>query len=193
MQDNQAGLLPRLMEGLKKSREDIRKKIDSVLSLGNKPDPEMLEELEEVLITADVGVETSLEVIESLSERIRRDKIITGENIREELKRILKEILGSMCTDTDGEDTPVVILVVGVNGVGKTTTIGKLAFLYKNRGKKVLVAAADTFRAAAIEQLQAWSQKSGADVIKHSEGSTPPRLCLTRLTRPRRGGRMCSS
>jgi fused signal recognition particle receptor len=173
MQDKRQGLLPRFMEGLKKSREDIKKKVDLIFSLGNKPDPEMLEELEEVLITSDAGVATSLEVINTLSERMRKDKTITGERIKGELKNILKEMLDTPSPETKIAATPAVILVVGVNGVGKTTTIGKLAALYKNEGKKVLLAAADTFRAAAIEQLQVWGQRAGADVIKHSEGSDP--------------------
>jgi fused signal recognition particle receptor len=173
MRDKHPGLLSRLMQGLAKSREDIRKKIDGILALGSKPGPEMLEELEEVLITADVGIDTSLEVINTLGERMRRDKTVTGEKIKEELKKILKEMLESDGQDADGENVPAVILVVGVNGVGKTTTIGKLAALYKSKGKKVLAAAADTFRAAAIEQLQVWGQRAGADVIKHSEGSDP--------------------
>jgi fused signal recognition particle receptor len=181
MQDKRQGLLPRFMEGLKKSREDIKKKVDLIFSLGNKPDPEMLEELEEVLITSDAGVNTSLEVINTLSERMRRDKTITGERIKGELKNILKEMLGAPGLETKIAATPVVILVVGVNGVGKTTTIGKLAALYKNEGKKVLLAAADTFRAAAIEQLQVWGQRAGADVIKHSEGSDPAAVVFDAL------------
>jgi len=170
------------MEGLKKSREDIKKKVDLIFSLGNKPDSEMLEELEEVLITSDAGVATSLEVINTLSERMRRDKTITGERIKGELKNILKEMLDTPSPETKIAATPAVILVVGVNGVGKTTTIGKLAALYKNEGKKVLLAAADTFRAAAIEQLQVWGQRAGADVIKHSEGSDPAAVVFDALS-----------
>ena len=119
MQDKHPGRLSRLMQGLVKSREDIRKKIDGILALGGKPSPEMLEELEEVLITADAGVDTSLEVINTLGERMRRDKSITGEKIKEELKKILKEMLEKDDLSADGEDFPVIILVVGVNGVGK--------------------------------------------------------------------------
>ncbi|MGI6703152.1 MAG: signal recognition particle-docking protein FtsY [Clostridia bacterium] len=181
MQERQPGLIPRFMEGLKKSREDIRKKVDRVLSLANKPDPEMLEELEEALITADVGVGTSLEIIEALNERIRQDRSLTGEGVREELKSIIREMLDDERTEAVPEDTATVILVVGVNGVGKTTSIGKLAAHYKHRGKKVLIAAADTFRAAAIEQLEVWGQRAGAEIIKHSEGSDPAAVVFDAL------------
>ncbi len=182
MAEKHAGILPRFMEGLKKSREDIKKKIDSIFTLGNKPEQEMLEELEEVLITSDVGVDTSLEIINTLTERVRQDKTITGERVREELKRILKEMMEKDIPEDKAADVPSVILVVGVNGVGKTTTIGKLAALYKNKGCKVLVAAADTFRAAAIEQLEIWGRRAGADIVKHSQGADPAAVVFDALS-----------
>jgi fused signal recognition particle receptor len=181
MAEKHQGLISSMREGLKKSRQDIRRKVDRIFPLGNKPDPEMLEELEEVLITSDVGIGTSLEIINTLGERIRRDKTVSGENVRKELKGILKEMLDTKAPETANEQTPMVILVVGVNGAGKTTTIGKLAALYKSKGSKVLIAAADTFRAAAIEQLEIWSRRAGADLIKHTEGSDPAAVVFDAL------------
>ena len=184
-EERHSGLIPRFMEGLRKSREDIKKKVDLLLSLGNKPEPEMLEELEEVLITADVGVGTSLEIIGVLNERIKQDKGIVGERVREELKSIIREMLDGEGVKNILEGRPSVILVVGVNGVGKTTSIGKLAALYKRKGKRVLIAAADTFRAAAIEQLEVWGQRAGVELIKHSEGSDPAAVVFDALSAAR--------
>lgn len=173
MTEKRKGLLPRFIEGLKKSREDIKDKVDRVIGLGKKLDPEMMEDLEEILITADVGVGTSLKVIEMLNQRIKQNRNVTGDNVKEELKKILREMLDTQETQDHDGHRPSVILMVGVNGVGKTTTIGKLAARYKDQGKRVLMAAADTFRAAAIEQLEIWGRRAGADIIKHNEGSDP--------------------
>jgi fused signal recognition particle receptor len=174
------GLLPRLMEGLKKSREDLKNKVDKIFALRNKPDPEMLEELEEVLITADVGVETSLEIINTLNESIKKGG--NTADAKEELKRILREMADTEAQEVPDRGTLKVILIVGVNGVGKTTTIGKLAALYRSEGRKVMIAAADTFRAAAIEQLEVWGRRAGADIIKHSEGSDPAAVVFDALS-----------
>ncbi len=174
------GLLPKLMEGLKKSREDLKDKMDSIFTLRNKLDPEMLEELEEVLITADVGVETSLEIVSALNKSMKKNSNIT--DAREELKRILREMADTGASGVPDRGPLKVILIVGVNGVGKTTTIGKLAALYRSEGRKVTIAAADTFRAAAIEQLEVWGRRAGADIIKHSEGSDPAAVVFDALS-----------
>lgn len=194
MGERQQGIILRVMDGLKKSREQIKKSMDRVFALGSKPDLEMLEELEEVLITADVGVSTSLEIIGVLGDRMKQDRTIKGERAKEELKDIIKGILNSGiqrdAVENTGEDitgnmkrdTPIVLLIVGVNGVGKTTSIGKLAAFYKSKGKKVLIAAADTFRAAAIEQLEVWARNTGADIIKQKEGSDPAAVVFDALS-----------
>jgi fused signal recognition particle receptor len=174
------GLLPKLMEGLKKSREDLKDKMDSIFTLRNKLDPEMLDELEEVLITADVGVETSLEIVSALNKSMKKNSNIT--DAREELKRILREMADTGASGVPDRGPLKVILIVGVNGVGKTTTIGKLAALYRSEGRKVTIAAADTFRAAAIEQLEVWGRRAGADIIKHSEGSDPAAVVFDALS-----------
>lgn len=174
------GLLPKLMEGLKKSREDLKDKMDSIFTLRNKLDPEMLEELEEVLITADVGVETSLEIVSALNKSMKKNSNIT--DAREELKRIIREMADTGASGVPDRGPLKVILIVGVNGVGKTTTIGKLAALYRSEGRKVTIAAADTFRAAAIEQLEVWGRRAGADIIKHSEGSDPAAVVFDALS-----------
>ncbi len=182
MPKERVGLIPKFMEGLRKSREGIKRRMDRVLSFSKGTDAEMLEELEEVLITADVGVSTGLKIIETLDERMRRDRTITGEKVREELKDIIKEMLkDDTCVSGTDEGLPTVLLIVGVNGVGKTTSVGKLAALYTQKGKDVLIAAADTFRAAATEQLEAWAEKSGAKVIKHREGADPAAVVFDTL------------
>lgn len=181
-QNEQRGLMPRFMEGLKKSREGLRKKMAQALSFDKEADTKILEELEEALITADVGVSTSFKIIGILDERMRRDRTITGERLRDELKNIIKELLRDNNADKGkGEYTPTVLLIVGVNGVGKTTSAGKLAALHVREGKDVLIAAADTFRAAAIEQLEVWAQKAGANIIKHREGSDPAAVVFDTL------------
>jgi fused signal recognition particle receptor len=142
-----------------------------VIRVFSKVDEALFEELEEVLIMSDVGFETSSEIIERLRQKAREEKIQDGEALRLALKEIIADIMG-----TDEEfslSSPAVVLVIGVNGVGKTTSIGKLAAHYKSQGKKVIVAAADTFRAAAIDQLQIWADRVGVDIIKQQEGSDP--------------------
>ena len=138
-----------------------------------KVDEELLEDLEEVLITADVGVNTTMEMIDQLRDVIKTKKITNPMDVREELKIIVENILTNENATLDIEKSPTIIMMVGVNGVGKTTTIGKLANRYRKEGKKVLLAAGDTFRAAAIDQLEVWSNRSNVELIKHQEGADP--------------------
>ena len=138
-----------------------------------KVDEELFENLEEALMMADLGVETSTYIIEELRERVKKKHITDGNKVKDELQDVIADILNEQDCTMHLDTTPAVILVIGVNGVGKTTSIGKLATHYKNQGKKVLLAAADTFRAAAIDQLDIWAQRSGCDIIKHQENSDP--------------------
>ena len=167
------GVFDKLKNGLKKTRESISKKIDQVLTSLGKVDEELFEELEEILITSDVGVETSVGIIDRLRDKVKKEKITTTEGVREAIKSIISERLSHEQAGLDLSTKPSVIVVIGVNGVGKTTSIGKIAHMLRMQGKKVLVAAADTFRAAAIDQLEIWAKRAGAGLIKHSEGSDP--------------------
>lgn len=166
------GFIKRLFSGLSKTRDQILKGVDDVLSNFKHIDEDLYEELEEALIMADFGVDTTLHIMELLKEKVKVDKI--SDPVA--LKPALQEIITRFLTDQPVEsilnpDGPTVILVIGVNGVGKTTSIGKMSHLFKSQGKKVLVAAADTFRAAAIEQLNVWTDRAGVELIKHEEGS----------------------
>lgn len=163
----------KLKESLSKTKENISNKFEEVIKSFRKIDEELFEELEEVLITADLGVNTSLEIIEKLKNAAKEKKLNESEELREELQTILVDILSG---DDDGvklSGTPAVIMVIGVNGVGKTTSIGKIANMYIKQGKKVVMAAADTFRAGAIEQLDVWASRVGAEIVKQQEGSDP--------------------
>ena len=166
-------LFDRLKQGLTKAKQGITDRVDEVLKAYTKVDEELLEDLEEVLITADVGVNNTMDIIEKLEDAIRRKKITDPQDVREELKLIIEDILSKDDTKLDASHSPTIILMVGVNGVGKTTTIGKLAHRYKSEGKKVLLAAGDTFRAAAIDQLEVWANRCNVDIIKHQEGADP--------------------
>ena len=166
-------LFDRLKQVLTKAKQGITDRIDEVLKAYTKVDEELLEDLEEVLITADVGVNTTMDIIEKLEDVIRTKKITDPQDVREELKLIIEDILSKDDTKLDVSHSPTIILMVGVNGVGKTTTIGKLAHRYKSEGKKVLLAAGDTFRAAAIDQLEVWANRCNVDIIKHQEGADP--------------------
>ena len=166
-------LFERLKQGLTKAKQGITDKIDDVLKSYTKVDEELLEELEEILITADVGVNTTMDIIDKLRDKIKENKITEPSGVKAELKNIIEEILTNENSTLNVEKSPTIILMVGVNGVGKTTTIGKLANRYKQEGKKVLLAAGDTFRAAAIEQLEVWAGRSNVDIIKHQEGADP--------------------
>ncbi|WP_352169738.1 signal recognition particle-docking protein FtsY [Proteiniborus sp. MB09-C3] len=168
------GFFGRLKSGLSKTRKGITEKVDIILKSYKKVEEELFEDLEEVLITADVGVNTSLAIIEELRNRVKERKVNEVSEVRELLKEVLRDVLMKGETNKlDIEPSPAIILVVGVNGVGKTTTIGKLSSRLKSEGKKVLIAAGDTFRAAAIEQLQEWGNRAGVDIISHQEGSDP--------------------
>ena len=166
-------LFERLKQGLTKAKQGITDKIDDVLKSYTKVDEELLEELEEILITADVGVNTTMDIIDKLRDKIKENKITEPAGVKAELKNIIEEILTNENSTLNVEKSPTIILMVGVNGVGKTTTIGKLANRYKREGKKILLAAGDTFRAAAIEQLEVWAGRSNVDIIKHQEGADP--------------------
>ncbi len=176
-----------LDEGLAQTKESVLKKLTRVIAGKSKVDDEVLDNLEEVLISSDVGVTTTVRIIERIQQRAARDKYMgTGE-----LNRILKEEIGALLSENNTGDQddlpfpvtggPYVIMVVGVNGVGKTTTIGKLAHQYKTRGKRVLLGAADTFRAAAIEQLEIWAQRAGVPLIKQKMGADPASVAYDTL------------
>ena len=165
-------LFNKLKEGLTKTRDGLTDKINEVLKLAITIDEELYEELEEILIISDVGMDTTVDIIERLRNKIRKEKINDPKEVKPALKEVIRDILleGSY---EDDEESKKVMLVIGVNGVGKTTSIGKLAAKNKEAGKKVLLAAADTFRAAAIDQLEVWSTRAGVDIVKHQEGSDP--------------------
>lgn len=167
------GFFAKLKSGLEKTRKSFNDKIDSVLKAFRTVDEDLFEELEEALIMADVGVETSLYIIGQLRDRVKSNKIKEPSEVKGAIEEIIAEILSENDTTMKLETTPSVIMVIGVNGVGKTTSIGKMAARYKAEGKKVVLGAADTFRAAAIDQLQIWADRSGIDLIKHQEGSDP--------------------
>lgn len=167
------GLFDKLKAGLSKTRESISQQVNSVFSMFVKVDEELFESLEEALIMADIGVETSDYIIEELRSNVKSKHITDGNLVKNELQEIISGILTENDSSVDISTQPSVILVIGVNGVGKTTSIGKIAAHYKSMGKKVLLAAADTFRAAAIDQLDIWAQRCGCDTIKHQENSDP--------------------
>ncbi|NLI38094.1 MAG: signal recognition particle-docking protein FtsY [Clostridiaceae bacterium] len=167
------GVFDKLKNGLKKTRESIANRIDQVLVSFGKVDEELFEELEEILITSDVGVETSVGIIDQLRAMVKKEKITTAEGVREAIRQIISEKLSHEHAGLNLSTKPSVIVVIGVNGVGKTTSIGKIAHMLKLQGKKVLVAAADTFRAAAIDQLEVWTNRAGVGIVKHSEGADP--------------------
>ena len=167
------GFFDKLKQGLTKTKESINDKINNVFSNFRKVDEELLEELEEALIMSDMGVETSTQIISNLRDKIKKEKIEDSEQVKEALREEIEKILEKCDNSLKLETKPSVILVVGVNGVGKTTSIGKMAARLARDGKKVIVAAADTFRAAAVEQLEIWAQRAGAEVVKREEGVDP--------------------
>ncbi|MBR5157522.1 MAG: signal recognition particle-docking protein FtsY [Clostridia bacterium] len=168
------GFFARLKAGLNKTRTAISGTIDNVLSSFRNVDEELFEELEEALIMADIGVDTSLYIIEELRKRAKEQSISEAQQLKSVLKEIITEILINQDSKIDTSKKPTVIMVIGVNGVGKTTSIGKMAAKYSREGKKVVLAAADTFRAAAIDQLAIWAERAGVDIVRHQEGSDPP-------------------
>ncbi|MBE7051051.1 MAG: signal recognition particle-docking protein FtsY [Ruminococcaceae bacterium] len=167
------GFFAKLKAGLSKTRDSFNSKLDSVISAFKKVDEELFEELEEALIMADVGVDTSLYIIDQLRKRVKENKISEPEQVKGAIEEIIAELLCENDNSLNVSSKPAVIMVIGVNGVGKTTSIGKLASRYKQEGKNVILGAADTFRAAAIDQLQIWADRSGVEIVKHQEGSDP--------------------
>ena len=168
-----ASLFQRLMDGLDKTRKEVGIKINTVIGAYVKIDDEMLEDLEDILVSADVGMETTMKLIDNLRETIIREKVNDPKEVKPLLLKEAKKLMNPELNTKINSDPPVIILVVGVNGVGKTTTIGKLSQRFKNENKSVLVCAADTFRAAAIDQLKEWGIRANVDVISHDEGSDP--------------------
>jgi fused signal recognition particle receptor len=176
-----------LDEGLEKTKKSFFSKIASTVAGKAKVDEEVLDDLEEVLVSSDVSVKTTLKIIERLEERVKNDKYVGVIQLNEILKSEISEMLSEnnvediTSFDTPSKDEPHVVMVVGVNGVGKTTTIGKLAHQFKNNGKKVVLGAADTFRAAAVEQLTIWSERVGVPIVKQQMGSDPASVAFDTL------------
>lgn len=175
------GFFEKLKSGLKKTKDSMMGKIESLLNSFTKIDEDLFEELEETLITCDIGVNTSVKICDELRDRVKSEGVKDPAQIKTMLKDVISDMLGEE-VPLDLSTTPSVVLVIGVNGVGKTTTIGKLAYQLHNDGKKVIVAAADTFRAAAIDQLEVWTDRAGVDIIKHNEGSDPAAVVFDALT-----------
>ncbi len=175
IEEEQKGFFGKLKKGLSKTRDGINEKINDILKNYRKIDEEFFEELEEILITADIGVNITTRIIEDLEDKVKERNIQDPNEIKSLLQEELSEILNDVDTSNslNIEPSPAIILVVGVNGVGKTTSIGKLSAKLKKEGKKVLIAAGDTFRAAAIEQLQEWANRAGVEIISHQEGADP--------------------
>ena len=165
--------LDKLKAGLGKTKSNINEKFNDVFSTFRKVDEELLEELEETLIMSDIGMETSIQIIDKLRQKIKKENIKDTEQVKECLKQIIQEIMDENNKALNLNTKPSVLLVIGVNGVGKTTSIGKIANSLKKQNKKVLMAAADTFRAAAVEQLEIWSNRVGCDIVKKEEGADP--------------------
>ena len=167
------GFFDKLKQGLSKTRNAVSDGVNNVFSMFVAIDEELFENLEEALIMADMGMETSIGIIDELRDRVKKKHITDANLVKEELYSVISDTLCRVDSTMNLGSTPAVILVIGVNGVGKTTSIGKMAAYYKSCGKKVLLAAADTFRAAAIDQLDVWADRSGCEIIKHNEGSDP--------------------
>ncbi|HBC84310.1 MAG TPA: signal recognition particle-docking protein FtsY [Clostridiales bacterium] len=167
------GFFSKLKEGLSKTKNSFNEKMNNVFSNFRKVDEDLLEELEEVLIMSDVGVDTSVKIINNLRNRIKKEKIEDEEGVKQALREEIKQVFMAVDESLHLDTNPSVVLVVGVNGVGKTTSIGKIANRLKQDGKKVVIAAADTFRAAAVEQLEVWASKAGCDIVKRNEGADP--------------------
>ena len=167
------GFFDKLKQGLGKTKSSFDEKINNVFSTFRKVDENFLDELEEALIMSDIGMDTSVKIVDKLRQTIKKQKLKDEEEVKVALRKIMQEILDEVDHNLHLETKPSVILVVGVNGVGKTTSIGKMANRLRKDGKKVVVAAADTFRAAAVEQLEIWSKRSGAEIVKREEGRDP--------------------
>ena len=167
------GFFEKLKQGMNKTKSSFDEKISNVFKSFRKVDEDFLEELEEILIMSDIGVDTSVKIINNLRDRIKKEKIQDEEDVKKALREEMQKILDITDISLHLNTKPSVILVVGVNGVGKTTSIGKIANRLAKDGKKVVVAAADTFRAAAVEQLEIWANRAGADIVKREEGVDP--------------------
>ena len=181
------GFFGRLAEGLKKTRESMARKVDAIVNSFTKIDEELFEELEETLIMSDVGVATSAEICRRLRAAVKQRGVTDAAEVRELIKEIIADMLAG------GEELsistkPSIVLVIGVNGVGKTTTIGKLAASLKAQGRRVLLGAADTFRAAAIDQLQVWADRAGVEMVRQSEGADPAAVVFDAITAGRARG-----
>lgn len=179
------GFFNKLKEGLGKTRNNFNDKINDVFSAFRKVDEDLLEELEEILIMSDIGFETANNIITRLRERIKKEKISDAEEIKKALKEEMKAILDKTDNSLKLETKPSVVLVVGVNGVGKTTSIGKIANKFRKEGKKVILAAADTFRAAAVEQLEIWANRANVDIVKKEEGADPASVVFDAIKKTR--------
>jgi len=176
------GFFSRLKEGLTKTRQGFVEKIDNLVHRHKEINEELYEELEELLIQADVGVNTAFELVEGLRQAVKERRLTEALQVKDVLKEQISEILGKNNAQLNySPEGPTVIVVVGVNGVGKTTTIGKLANWCKTNGQKTIIGAADTFRAAAIDQLDVWSNRAGVDMVKHQEGSDPAAVAFDSL------------
>ncbi|WP_417203765.1 signal recognition particle-docking protein FtsY [Acetoanaerobium sticklandii] len=167
------GFFAKLKEGLSKTTQNLTGKLDELFKGHIEIDEELYEEIEEILITGDVGFETTLKIVDMLRKNVKKKSIQDVKDVREELKLIVEEILSGDDSNLKLEPKPAILVIVGVNGVGKTTSIGKIAMRLKSEGKSVLLAAGDTFRAAAAEQLEVWADRAGVELIKHQEGSDP--------------------
>ena len=167
------GFFDKLKSGLSKTRTSFDEKINNAFSVFRKVDEELLEELEEILIMSDMGLETSVNIIQELRNRIKKENIKEAEQVKQALREEIQKIFDAQDTKLKLNTKPSIILVVGVNGVGKTTSIGKIANRLKQDGKKIVIAAADTFRAAAVEQLEVWANRAGCDIVKKQEGIDP--------------------
>ncbi len=175
------GLFKKLKQGLSKTNNAFLSKLNAMLGAFTRIDEDLFEELEETLIMCDIGVNTSMRICDELRDRVKSQGITDPTLIKDLLKEVITDMLGEE-QPLDLSAKPSVILVIGVNGAGKTTSIGKLAYQLKNEGKKVLVAAADTFRAAAIDQLEVWTERAGVPIIKQKEGSDPAAVVFDALT-----------
>ncbi len=167
------GFFEKLKQGLGKTKTSFDEKINNVFSTFRKVDEDFLEELEEILIMSDIGMDTSVKIVDRLRTTIKKENLKDEEDVKNALRKEMQNVLDEVDNSLHLETKPSVILVVGVNGVGKTTSIGKIANRLRKEGKKVVVAAADTFRAAAVEQLEIWSKRSGAEIVKRDEGRDP--------------------
>ena len=177
------GFFDKLKQGLNKTKNSFDEKINNVFSTFRKVDEDFLEELEELLIMSDIGMDTSLKIVDSLRTRIKKENLKDEEDVKQVLREEMQKILDEVDNSLKLETKPSVILVVGVNGVGKTTSIGKIANRLVKQGKKVVVAAADTFRAAAVEHLEIWTKRSGSEIIKRGEGVDPASVVFDAIKR----------